>query len=193
MTVKRIGGQSNLSRIPREQLEAQHMALLGQLGEARMRFSTLNAVVCALLKEKHGGRAFVSIPAFAETQGWTMDIAPQKSLGNIRLIAVDGNGHPQIADDRKMAPTDVPCCWTMVMEDCTTRTCGAPAMFAEGLDAEGKAINPRCSAHLPENAQVVADQPIVTGNAIEEPVELCGECGRKKPAHNLDCSHYNES
>ena len=34
---------SNLSRIPREQLEQQHMALLAQLGEARQRFYGLDA------------------------------------------------------------------------------------------------------------------------------------------------------
>jgi hypothetical protein len=113
-----------------------------------------------------------------------LDMMPQKVLGNIRMVAVDNNGHAQIADDRKMAPTDVPCC---------AEGCGAPATFAEGLDAEGKPINPRCSAHLPENAMVRADQPIVAGNAVEEPVEVCSECGRKKPAHNRDCPYYDTS
>ena len=101
---------SNLSRIPREQLEQQVMALQAQLGEAQQRFYGLNAIGCALLKEHHGGRAFVQISTFAETQGWMLDMMPQKSLGNIRMIAVDNNGHAQIADDRQMAPTDVPCC-----------------------------------------------------------------------------------
>jgi hypothetical protein len=113
-----------------------------------------------------------------------LDMMPQKSLGNIRMIAVDNNGHAQIADDRQMAPTDVPCC---------AEGCGAPATFAEGLDVNGNPINPRCSAHLPENAQVRADQPIVAGNAVEEPAQVCGECGRRAPGHNLDCSRYNES
>jgi len=175
---------SNLSRIPREQLEQQVMALQAQLGEAQQRFYGLNAIGCALLKEHHGGRAFVQISTFAETQGWMLDMMPQKSLGNIRMIAVDNNGHAQIADDRQMAPTDVPCC---------AEGCGAPATFAEGLDAEGKPVNPRCSAHLPENAQVRADQPIVAGNAVAEPVQVCSECGRRVPGHNLDCSRYNES
>ena len=109
------------------------MALLAQLGDARTRFYGLNAIACALLKEHHGGRAFVQISTFAETQGWMLDMMPQKSLGNIRMIAVDDNGHAQIADDRQMSPTDVPCC---------AEGCGAPATFAEGLDAERQSDQP---------------------------------------------------
>ena len=184
MKPRLLNQPTTLDKIPREQLIAQVGVLQAQLGEARTRFFTLNSVVCALLKEKHGGRVFVSIPTFAETQGWTVDMMPQKALGNIRMIAVDGNGHAQIADDRQMAPTDVPCV-----------ECGAPATFAEGLDTDGKPVNPRCSAHVPENAQIRADQPIVAGTALENevPVETCNECGRRAPGHNLDCSHYNES
>jgi len=180
-----INQPTNLDRIPREQLVAQLQVLQAQLGEARTRFYALNSMVCALLKEKHGGRAFVSIATFAETQGWTVDMLPQKALGNIRMIAVDGNGHAQIADDKLMAPTDVPCCF---------EGCGAPATFAEGVDGDGKPVNARCSAHLPENAQIRADQPIVAGTAVEkeEIVPSCGECGRKG-MHWPHCSHYNES
>jgi hypothetical protein len=180
-----------LDRVPREQLIEQIKILAKKLEDARVQAHGVNALFAALVKEKHGGRAFVQISSFAETQGWCVDMLPQKALGNVRILAIDGNGHAQIADDVVMAPTDVPCCF----EDDQKAVCGAPATFAEGTDENDRPINPRCSAHLPEGAQIDPTKPIPTGAAAAKPEPEavgCSGCGRKV-GHNLDCPRYNEN
>lgn len=175
-----VNQPTNLDGMPHDQLVATVQALQAQLGEARQRFHSFNSLFAAVLKEKHGGRCFVTIPTFAETQGWSVDFLPQKDLGNIRVLATDANGRPQVADDKVADPTDEPC-----------TECGAPATFAEGVE-NGRPKNARCSAHLPPNAQVLAHQPIVKMAVPAKPEAedvACEECGRKV-GHNRDCKLY---
>jgi hypothetical protein len=154
-------------------LKAQIQALNAQLGQARAKFFALNSAMCGLIKEKFQGRAYVSIPVFAECQGWTLDILPQKALGNVRLTCVDGNGHAQFKAETFTGPA------------CEIEGCGAKAIFASGLDDNGQPVNPRCGAHLPDQAFVDPTRPIEAA-VQEEVVEVCPGCGRKV-GHNLDC------
>ena len=162
-----------------EILEKKIQVLQAQLGEARKRMFALNSAMAALVREKHRGRCYLTIPTFAETQGWTVDMMPQKVLGNVRFTCVDKNGHPQFQDDEVTDPNATLCCF---------EGCGAPAKFAEGLSPEGNPLNPRCAAHLPDGASVHTNTAIVPMPPVVEPTAetTCPGCGRAV-GHNLDC------
>lgn len=160
------------------ELEQEKAVLEEKVEQARDMYAAFNAAVCALLKDKFHGRAFASVNAFAETQGWTVDVLPQKALGNIQFTCLDGNGDPQF-EDQQAGPNDV---------KCTFENCKSKAVFAEGTDEKGVAINPRCSLHLPVNALVHSDKPIDAVLAEEPEVQGCSDCGRKV-GHNRDCKY----
>jgi hypothetical protein len=161
------------------QMEKRIEILEQQLENARQQYAVFNAATCALLKEKFQGRAFISIPVFLACQGWTVDVLPQKALGNVRFTCLDADGNTQFVDPIA-GPDDVKC-----------ELCDSKAVFAAGRNEAGNPIKPRCSAHLPENAQVKED-PIEVVKPEEPEAEPCSGCGRKV-GHNKDCPNYEEA
>jgi hypothetical protein len=164
-----------------KELEEENTVLQAQVDKARDQYDAFNAAVCALLQEKFHGRAFASTLAFASTQGWTVDVMPQKALGNIRFTCLDGNGEPQFKDEQA-GPNDIKCAY---------EGCQSKAIFAERCDENGVAVNPRCGVHLPVGARIEQDKPLEVEVADEPEAPGCEGCGRKV-GHNRDCKHYAE-
>jgi hypothetical protein len=80
--------------LTREQL-LQH-----ELEKQRHLMSQLAHVLCALLKEKHGGRVFLQQSSLAETLNWNAQVQVLPELGTVRLQLSTPDGKPFLVPDK---------------------------------------------------------------------------------------------
>lgn len=68
--------------------------LHAQLQQQAQQLSQLAGILCALLKEKHQGRAFLAMSSLGELANWQVNFQPLPELGTMRLQLLTPNGQP---------------------------------------------------------------------------------------------------